>query len=187
MVTSIYYILSFITTTNLIKVKRHAVHKEPRRRANTQKQRHQNRRRAPQPPPPLQSCKLLNIGVSNQIWRAPMAAAALGGLLVLVFNILSCGVLVRCVPNYDPTEQPPRAAFLLPHSQPTPTAPHHIPPPQTPPTPRSKSIEKRGGPGMAYGFIMSACFTLSFFVLLCGLVLDGFKEVVAQELQVKRE
>jgi hypothetical protein len=31
------------------------------------------------------------------------------------------------------------------------------------------------------------CFTLAFFVLLCGLVLDGFKEVVTQDLQVKCE
>lgn len=29
------------------------------------------------------------------------------------------------------------------------------------------------------------CFTLSFFVLLCGLVLDGFRGVVASELEAK--
>jgi hypothetical protein len=29
------------------------------------------------------------------------------------------------------------------------------------------------------------CFTLAFFTLLCGLVLDGFKDVVASELEVK--
>jgi len=40
---------------------------------------------------------------------------------------------------------------------------------------------------MAYGFIVGMCLTLSFLVLLCGLVLDGFKDVVKQELQVKRE
>lgn len=34
--------------------------------------------------------------VSNNIWRAPVAAAALGGLMVVLFNLLSCGVLLRC-------------------------------------------------------------------------------------------
>jgi hypothetical protein len=44
-----------------------------------------------------QSYKLLDISVSNQIWHAPVAAAVLGGLLVLLFNLLSCAVLIRCV------------------------------------------------------------------------------------------
>jgi hypothetical protein len=61
-VTSIYYILSFITTANLVK-----------------------------------SYKLLDISISNQIWRAPVAAALLGGLLVLLFNLLSCAILIRWV------------------------------------------------------------------------------------------
>jgi uncharacterized membrane protein YhaH (DUF805 family) len=39
----------------------------------------------------VRSYKLLNIEVSNEIWRAPVAASLLGGLLVLLFNILSCG------------------------------------------------------------------------------------------------
>ncbi|GBF93754.1 hypothetical protein Rsub_06086 [Raphidocelis subcapitata] len=106
-VTSIYYILSFITSTNLIK-----------------------------------SYKLLDISISNQIWRAPVAASVLGGLLVLLFNLTSCAILIR------------------------------------------KSIEKRG-PGLGYGFIVAMCFTLAFFVLLCGLVLDGFRETVSTELEVK--
>lgn len=60
-ITSIYYILSFITTNNLVK-----------------------------------SYKLLDATtISNQIWRAPVAAAVLGGLLVLLFNLLSCGILLR--------------------------------------------------------------------------------------------
>ncbi len=54
------------------------------------------------------------------------------------------------------------------------------------PLPRSKSIEKRG-PGLGYGFVVAMCFTLAFFVLLCGLVLDGFRDVVTAELEVKRE
>jgi hypothetical protein len=46
---------------------------------------------------------------------------------------------------------------------------------------------KRSGPGFAYGFITAMCFTLSFFVLMCALVLDGFRDVVSSELEVKRE
>ncbi|KAI8477037.1 MAG: hypothetical protein J3K34DRAFT_516008 [Monoraphidium minutum] len=106
-VTSIYYVLSFVTSTNLVK-----------------------------------SYKLLDISISNQIWRAPVAASVLGGLLVLLFNLLSCAVLIR------------------------------------------KSVEKRG-PGFGYGFVVAMCFTLAFFVLLCGLVLDGFRETVVTELQAK--
>eukprot|EP00877_Chromochloris_zofingiensis_P002190 jgi/Chrzof1/11972/Cz06g16170.t1 len=90
----------------------------------------------------VKSYKLLNIEISNEIWRAPVAATLLGGLLVLLFNILSCVILIR------------------------------------------KSIDKRG-PGFGYGFIVAMCFTVAFFVLLCGLVLDGFKDVVTSELEVK--
>lgn len=38
----------------------------------------------------VKSYKLLNIEISNEIWRAPVAASLLGGLLVLLFNIASC-------------------------------------------------------------------------------------------------
>ena len=34
--------------------------------------------------------------VSNNIWRAPIAACALGGLMVVLFNLMSCIVLLRC-------------------------------------------------------------------------------------------
>jgi hypothetical protein len=34
--------------------------------------------------------QLLNIEISNEIFRAPVAASLLGGLLVLLFNIASC-------------------------------------------------------------------------------------------------
>jgi hypothetical protein len=44
-----------------------------------------------------QSYKLLSISISNQIWRAPVAASVLGGLLVLLFNLLSCAILIRRV------------------------------------------------------------------------------------------
>jgi hypothetical protein len=33
--------------------------------------------------------------ISNNIWRAPIAACALGGLMVVLFNLLSCIVLIR--------------------------------------------------------------------------------------------
>lgn len=33
--------------------------------------------------------------VSNNIWRAPIAACALGGLMVVLFNLMSCLVMVR--------------------------------------------------------------------------------------------
>jgi hypothetical protein len=55
-------------------------------------------RRAKTPPPfPIaaQTYRDLHIPISNEIWRAPLAASSLGGLLVLLFNILSCCVLMR--------------------------------------------------------------------------------------------
>lgn len=47
-----------------------------------------------------------------------------------------------------------------------------------------KSIQK-AGPGFGYGFVCAFCFTLAFFCLLCGLVLDGFKDTVKTQMQVK--
>lgn len=35
--------------------------------------------------------------ISNNIWRAPIAACALGGLMVVLFNLMSCIVLLRFV------------------------------------------------------------------------------------------
>ncbi|GBF99933.1 hypothetical protein Rsub_12626 [Raphidocelis subcapitata] len=78
--------------------------------------------------------------ISNNIWRAPVAAAALGGLMVVLFNLLSCGVLLR----------------------------------------RSMA---RGAAGFGYGFMLAWAFVLSFFTLLCGLVIEGFKDVVVKELE----
>jgi hypothetical protein len=51
---------------------------------------------------------------------------------------------------------------------------------------RRKSIDQRG-PGFGYGFIVAMCFTLAFFSLLCGLVLDGFKDTVTSLLEANRE
>jgi len=47
-----------------------------------------------------------------------------------------------------------------------------------------KSIN-RGGPGFGYGFMMAFSFSLSFFLLLCGLVLDGFRPQVQLILECK--
>ena len=145
---------------------------------------------------PSQSYRLLNINISNQIWHAPVAASLLGGMLVLLFNLLSCAILIRWAPRvralplwvggahvHSVQCVPPRRrcqddAGLLPASAPRMGG--------APPAPRNnrKSIDKRG-PGLGYGFVVAMCFTLSFFVLLCGLVLDGFSDVVKQELEVK--
>jgi hypothetical protein len=37
----------------------------------------------------------LNVSLGNRIWHAPLAASVLGGLLVLLFDVLSCVVLMR--------------------------------------------------------------------------------------------
>jgi len=92
----------------------------------------------------VRSYRQLDIPLSNEIWRAPIAAAVLGGLLTLFFNLVSCGVLAK------------------------------------------KSVDRRGG-GFGFGFVAAMCASLAFFSLLCGLVLDGFKDVVRSELQVKRK
>lgn len=77
--------------------------------------------------------------LSNNIWRAPIAACALGGLMVLLFNLLSLVILVR------------------------------------------KSIT-RGGPGFGYGFLVAWAFVMTFFTLLCGLIMQGFTGTVETKL-----
>lgn len=44
----------------------------------------------------------------------------------------------------------------------------------------------RGAPGFGYGFVLAWAFVLSFFNLMCGLILEGFKDVIKAELE-KRE
>lgn len=39
------------------------------------------------------------------------------------------------------------------------------------------------GPSFGYGFIAAWCFVMSFFTLLCGLVMEGFKDVVSDQLE----
>lgn len=44
---------------------------------------------------------ILQLGVKNNIWRAPIAACVLGGVLVLLFNLMGCIILLKCVrPDY---------------------------------------------------------------------------------------
>ncbi|KAL6747760.1 hypothetical protein V8C86DRAFT_2899110 [Haematococcus lacustris] len=46
-----------------------------------------------------------------------------------------------------------------------------------------KKSVNRGGPGFGYGFMVAFAFSLSFFLLLCGLVLDGFRDEVRTRLE----
>ncbi len=36
----------------------------------------------------------------------------------------------------------------------------------------------QGGPGFGYGFIVAWAFVMSFFTLLCGLIVEGFKDTI---------
>lgn len=83
----------------------------------------------------------LDLKFSNNVWKAPIAAAAMGGFMVMLFQLLSCIILIR------------------------------------------KSVHKFQGPGFGYGFIVAWCFVLSFFTLLCGLVMEGFQPIVSDQLQ----
>ncbi|GLI62517.1 hypothetical protein VaNZ11_005173 [Volvox africanus] len=47
-----------------------------------------------------------------------------------------------------------------------------------------KSIN-RSGPGFGYGFMVAFCFTLAFFCLLVGLVMDSFKVTIHNTLEGK--
>lgn len=69
----------------------------------------------------------------DRVWRAPLAATALGAMLVFGFNMFSCCVLIKKSAN-------------------------------------------RSGPGFGYGFLVAFCFTLAFFCLLVGLIMDSFQE-----------
>lgn len=46
---------------------------------------------------------------------------------------------------------------------------------------RRKSIAKTG-PGFGYGFIVAWAFVMSFFTLMCGLVMEGFTLTVETQL-----
>ena len=106
--------------------------------------------------------------VKNKIWRAPLAACLLSALLVIGFDLLSCVMLIKWVKLTDfkfDTHPFPSCTRLSSKSL---TA--------------RKSIN-RAGPGFGYGFIVAYSFALAFFLLLCGLVLDGFKQVVKETLE----
>lgn len=42
---------------------------------------------------------------------------------------------------------------------------------------------KMAAPGFGYGFVVAWAFVLSFLTLMCGLILEGFKDVVSKELE----
>ncbi|GBF97163.1 hypothetical protein Rsub_10350 [Raphidocelis subcapitata] len=79
-------------------------------------------------------------GGGGRLWRVPAAAAALGGVSSLAFNLASCIVLLSKL-----AERCPSAVVAL---------------------------------SVASGM-------LSVFVLLCGVVLDGFREAVSSQLEAK--
>lgn len=70
---------------------------------------------------------------SHKIWRAPISATMLGGIMVLIYIVLSFIILLR------------------------------------------KQI-KRAGPGFGYGFVVAWCFVMSWFTLICALILDSFNK-----------
>lgn len=45
----------------------------------------------------LQAASKLNIGLDDKVWHAPLAACGIGGTMVLVFNIMTCVILIRYV------------------------------------------------------------------------------------------
>lgn len=44
----------------------------------------------------------------------------------------------------------------------------------------------KSGPGFGYGFIVAWAFVMSFFTLLCGLIIEGFKDVVVTQLEQRK-
>ncbi|GLC41916.1 hypothetical protein PLESTB_001047200 [Pleodorina starrii] len=48
-----------------------------------------------------------------------------------------------------------------------------------------KKSVNRSGPGFGYGFMVAFCFTLAFFCLLVGLVMDSFRATVHDYLQAQ--
>jgi hypothetical protein len=44
----------------------------------------------------------------------------------------------------------------------------------------------KNGPGFGYGFVVAWAFVMAFFTLMCGLVIEGFKNVVAGELETRK-
>ncbi|KXZ54155.1 hypothetical protein GPECTOR_5g253 [Gonium pectorale] len=48
-----------------------------------------------------------------------------------------------------------------------------------------KKSVNRSGPGFGYGFMVAFCFTLAFFCLLVGLIMDSFRDVLRSSLEGK--
>ena len=51
------------------------------------------------------------------------------------------------------------------------------------PAPHHRRSMVKTGPGFEYGAVLAWAFVMSFFTLMCGLILEGFKDVVSQELE----
>jgi len=118
----------------------------------------------------------------NAIWRAPIAACAIGGLMSTFFNVTSCLVLVRyetqgwllfCL------------SFLMPAScqrSPAPRPPRQKKTPKnTQKNPPRKSMTS-AAPGFAVGFVTAWSLVLAFTTLLVGLVLESFKSTVREHV-----
>ena len=107
---------------------------------------------------------------------------------MLLFNLSSCAILIKCVAvlRHAVLRDVPALLHERAHVRAArePMTVTHAAQHPAKKNLRRKSIAKRGA-GFGYGFMCAMCFTLAFFTLLCGLVLDGFKDVVASELEVK--
>jgi hypothetical protein len=129
--------------------------------------------------------------ISNNIWRAPIAACALGGLMVVLFNLMAFIVLLRsarkrmgwvaCRMMHQPGAGQPATEAELQH--PHADASAHL---STRPCPAlsscRKSIAKKAGAGFGEGFVVAWSFVMAFFCLLAGLVLQGFTTTVDTQL-----
>lgn len=49
------------------------------------------------------------------------------------------------------------------------------------PSPRRSMV--RTAAGFGYGAVLAWAFVMSFFTLMCGLILEGFKDVVVTQLE----
>lgn len=123
----------------------------------------------------LSSMNLMSF--SNHAWQAPIAACILGGLMVLIFNILSCIILIRKSVNKSgpggcdsKVREPPQRGLPAPGHHPC------LPVVVTVCTLRA---------GFGYGLIMSWSFCMSFFLLMCALIMDGFSNTVTGVLQTQ--
>lgn len=127
--------------------------------------------------------------ISNSIFRAPIAACALGGLMVVLFN------LVRGRGCYWPCQQLPyicmQAWAHAPLSRTSAGSSRmafthcgrRAARPQMSCFVLVRRSWVREQPGFGYGAIVAWSFVMSFLLLMVGLVLEGFKDVVKTQLE----